>query len=64
MLPPPGLVFHFEYLKGNIRVEEPELAEMAITQLKWVFPKVSKQEQQSLLERLLALKTDAGIQGI
>lgn len=36
---------------------------MSIAQLKNIFLKVSKQEQESLLERLLSQKADVGIEG-
>jgi hypothetical protein len=36
---------------------------LSIAQLKNIFLKVSKQEQESLLERLLSQKADVGIEG-
>lgn len=45
---------HFRYMQSNITPEEPEISELAISQLRCIFRRVSMEGQKELLSRLLS----------
>lgn len=54
---------HFRYLEENIKVDEPEISELVINNLKHIFPLATLEDQERLLEKLLSEKSDVELEG-
>lgn len=39
-MPSEGIEFHFQYMQNNIHPDEPEISELAISQLGYIFRRV------------------------
>jgi hypothetical protein len=58
ILPQPGIQMHFLYLEHNIKLEECEISELVINNLKHIFNFVDLEDQERLLKKLLTKKPD------
>lgn len=62
IMPAEGVQMHYHYMQKNIKVEEPQISELVINNLRFIFHLVSLEDQQRLLEKLLSEKSDVELE--